>query len=380
MAASPLSTERRTVVELIDSNQWDVVYQEFEANPQLAFEVYNPLRLGWTKLHWLSSIGSTPPRLIDLVAKCNPDAVTLPDARYGDTCLHIACRNSQTSDEKVRILLKHLKDVDGILIRNHFGGTALHSAANHNATLGTLRLLVETNPRILKVTTREGLHAVSALWHAYLQTIPGYMSVARVLQQGGASEEIDEPFERFWSKVEYLASEYYCYTAVTHPRMGGRLERLHPRRDDDAQYVLHALLQNSVILNLLKVALLKRPRLALVPDTLAGNLPLHRLVSDRPYRLKEREALSDCLAAYLDATGRANHNGDYPLFIAIRNKIPWENGVDLLVQANPGIVGRRDRSTGLRAFQLAAAVGGKVAIESCFHLLLTRPDLIEPGL
>jgi ankyrin repeat protein len=311
-----------------------------------------------------------------LVAKCNPGAIALPDARYGDTCLHIACRNAQTSDEKVRTLLKYVSDVDGVLIRNHFGGTALHSAANHNATLSTLQLLVEANPRILKVTTRDGLHAVSALWHAYLQTIPGYMSVARVLQDE-ISDDDDAPFERFWSKVEYLATEYYCYTAVKSPRMGGPLERLHPQRNDDAQFVLHALLQNSVVLNHFKVALLKRPHFARVPDACTGNLPLHRLVNDRPYRLKEREAMSDCLAAFPEATGHANNSGDYPLFIAIRNKIPWDNGVDLLVRTNPFVIGRRDPSTGLLAFQLAAAVGGKVAVESCFQLLLTRPDLIE---
>jgi ankyrin repeat protein len=374
--SSSMHTNIRTVVQLIDTHQWDEVYNEFEAHPELALEVFNPHRLGWTKLHWLCSIGSTPSLLIDLVARCNPGAILQPDTRYGDTCLHIACRNAQTSDEKVRILLRYVGDVDGVLTRNHFGGTPLHSASNHNATLRTLQLLVETNPRILKVTTREGLHAVSALWHAYLQTIPGYMSVARILQDGASSAaDVDEPFERFWKKVEYLATEYYCYTADKSPRMGGPLERIHARRDDDSKYVLHSLLQTSVAINLFKVALLKCPHLARVRDT-EGNLPLHRLVNDRPYRLKEREALADCLAAFPLAADEVNGSGDYPLWIAIRNKIPWENGVDLLSQANPGAVAYRVRASGLAAFQFAAAVGGKVAIESCFRLLLIHPDLI----
>jgi ankyrin repeat protein len=370
----PLPTAAsRTVVQLIDSQQWDEVYHEFETLPELALEVFNPHRLGWTKLHWLCSIGATPALLIDLVARCNPGAITQPDTRYGDTCLHIACRNAQTSDEKVRILLGYVSDADGVLTRNHFGGTPLHSASNHNATLSTLQLLVETNPRILKVTTREGLHAVSALWHAYLQTIPGYMSVAQILQDGASSAAVDanEPFERFWRKVEYLAAEYYCYTADKSPRMGGPLERIHARRDDDFKYILHSLLQTSVAINLFKVALLKRPHLARVRDR-AGNLSLHRLVNDRPYRLKEREALADCLAAFPLAADEANESGDYPLWIAIRNKIPWENGVDLLSHANPAAVAYRMKDSGLAAFQLASAVGGKVAIESCFRLLLNQ--------
>lgn len=374
--SSPLPTASRSVVQLIDTHQWDEVYHEFEAHPELALEVFNPHRLGWTKLHWLCSIGATPSLLIDLVARCNPGAITQPDTRYGDTCLHIACRNAQTSDEKVRILLGYVSDSDGVLTRNHFGGTPLHSASNHNATLSTLQLLVEANPRILKVTTREGDHAVSALWHAYLQTIPGYMSVAQILQDGASSTaDVNEPFERFWRKVEYLATEYYCYTADKSPRMGGPLERIHARRDDDSKYILHSLLQTSVAINLFKVALLKRPHLARFRDT-EGNLPLHRLVNDRPYRLKEREALADCLAAFPLAAGEANESGDYPLWIAIRNKIPWENGVDLLAEANPAAVAYRMKGSGLAAFQLAAAVGGKVAIESCFRLLLVHPDLI----
>jgi ankyrin repeat protein len=323
---------------------------------------------------------------VDLVARCNPGAVALPDARHGDTCLHIACRNSQTSDEKVRILLRHLTDADGVLLRNRFGGTALHSAANHNATLNTLRLLVEANPRVLKVTTREGLHAVSALWHAYLQTIPGTMSVARILQGGGRGggappppHEADAPFERLWGKVEYLAAEHYCRASVASPRMGGPPGRLHPRREDDARYALHGLLQCSAGLSLFKVALLKRPEWARVPDALTGSLPLHRLLNDRPYRLKEREAVSDCLAAYPGAAGVADAGGDYPLFVALRGKVPWESGVDLLVGADPGVAGRRDRASGLRAFQLAAAVGGAAAVGTCLRLLLTRPDLVEGG-
>jgi len=72
-----------------------------------------------------------------------------------------------------------------------------------------------------------------------------------------------------------------------------------------------------------------------------------------------------------------NHAGDLPLHIAIRNKIPVENGLDLLLSATT--VRQRCQQTGLYPFQLAAAVGagGKTtAVNTIYHLLLTMPDLL----
>ena len=374
------------MVDLIEANLWDAVYHEFELHPELAREVHNPSRLGWTKLHWLCSMGSAPPALLDLVARANPNAITLADARFGDTCLHIVCRNSQTSSEKVRILLQHLLSKDAVLLRNYFGGTALHSAANHNATLETLQLLVEANPSVLKATTRDGLYALSALWHAYMQTIPGYMTIARLLHDPTSVQD-DAPFERFWSKVMYLATESYWYTLLTAPipyrsNHNSPLQSSpRPIRPTDATMasgiVLHGLLQCNVVFQFFKVALAKCPSLAGNPDH-QGNLPLHRLIQDRPYRLKEREAISVCLRAYPDAATQTNNAGEYPLWMAIHNKIPWHNGIDLLVQTQAHVLNQRDPNTKLVAYQMAASHGGKVAIETCFCLLVAKPDLIKP--
>jgi len=384
---------------MIENNQWEEAYQVFEANPEESRRIFarssSGSSLGWTKLHWLCSIGSAPPRLLRLVASQNPGAITLTDNRYGDTPLHMACRNSQTSCEKVQILLEQLRvgtsnDGDGttgngvgnggtgegVLLRNHFGGTVLHSAANHNATIGVLRLLVECNPRILRVTTHEGIHPITALWHSYVQTIPGCKKVAEILsvEDDATAPAINAEghFERFWKKAAFLSTEYF-YQSRSAPASRNSIRSNSLEEEQDDRYVLHGLLQCNVPINFVKVALRRKCRH--VPDK-DGNTPLHRLLEDRPYRLKEKEAVQDFVKSYPEATDQANHDGDVPLFVAIRNKIPYQQGLDALLSANRNVLRRRDGTTGLHPFQMAAATGGRYGLETTYHLLRTQPDLI----
>jgi Ankyrin repeats (3 copies) len=346
---------------LIEDQRWDEAYERFLAAPDETRKIVNP-SLGWTKLHWLCNVGSAPQSLIELVASLYPEAIALPDNRYGDTPLHMLCRNSVTSADNVKILLSHLSDVsEGILIRNRFGGTALHSASNHNAVLEVLQELITANPRILRVRTREGIHAVGALWHSYLQTIPGYMIIARILE----GETVEEAhFDRFWKKVEYLSTEAFLQRETCPPHVNDRID-----------FVLHGLIQCNLEINAYKVAIKINPSSARASDV-NGNLPLHLLVENRPFRLKEKDGIVATLVAYPDAAQIPNHAGDLPLMIAIRNKIPWENGMDEILNAATNVVRRRDGVTGLYPFQLAAAVGGRAAVDTTYHLLLTQPDLL----
>lgn len=346
---------------LIENQEWERAHNVLANNPNEAKRIVNP-SLGWTKLHWLCSIGSAPQNLIQLAASLYPEAVCLPDHRYGDTPLHIVCRNSQTSSAKLKILLDCITDPEGVLIRNRFGGTALHSASNHNAVIEAIQALVEANPRILRVTTHEGMHAISALWTAYIQTIPGYMCVARTLKGESVT---DNYFSRFWKKMEFLATSYFLQSPNAPKRP---VESTH-------RYVLHGLLQCHVLINNYKLALLKDPSLAQTSDA-NGNLPLHILVETRPFRLKEREALAVTINAFPKAASILNDAGDAPLFLAIRNKIPFENGLDELLNAGKAVIQQRDRETRLFPFQLAAVVGGKVALDSIYRLLTTQPDLL----
>ena len=359
------ATDHRTTTDTATSTRLDQLMeeQEWEAfqsqmSPAEAKRIIIPSK-GWTRLHYLCSIGSTPAHVVAYVAQLYPAAVTQPDTRYGDTPLHLAARHSQTSAQKIKSLLACIDDEQqrqNVLVRNQFGGTALHSAANHNAVLEVLQALVQANPRILHVLTHDGIHPISALYSAYIQTIPGYMAVARVLKGETVSEG---HFGRFWNKTVFMA------TALQTPADNYTQERM----------ILHGLLQSPILINYYKLALKRDPSLATVPLP-SGDLPLHVLVERRPFRLKEKEAIEATLEAFPQAVSITNNAKDLPLFLAIRNKMPFSNGMDVILAANKNSVTCRDPETNLLPFQLAAAVGGKVAVDNTFHLLLTRPDLL----
>ena len=356
--------EERDLDSMIEDQHWDEVYERFRNFPENTKAIVNP-SLGWTKLHWLCSIGASPPALIDLVASLYPEAVTMPDNRYGDTPLHIVCRNSQISAEKIVVLLQHIISNEELLIRNRFGGTALHSAANHNAVLAVLQALVGANRRILTMTTHDGIHSVTALWSSYNSTIPGVTCVAQILN-GEIEAQRREGFLRFWRKVEYLSSEFFTC----------KNEDNITSNEDPNRFVLHGLIHCNVPINLFKVALKVNPALANTVDS-DGNTSLHILLENRPYRLKEREAIMALLDASPQAAFIANNSGEVPLLIAIRNKIPWINGTGDVVEAATPLISRRDNATGLYPFQLAALHGGKVAVETTFLLLSIKPDLLQ---
>jgi len=398
---------------LIEEQRWEEVYQTFNEFPALVKTLATgekQKKYGWTRLHWLCSLASAPPALIHLVASLNPSATTVRDKLHGDTPLHIACRNSITSAEKVRILLnqmkrtKMMKDasssgeeeravavavdagaVSAGVIRNRFGATALHSACNHNAICSVLQLLVQEYPQLLQARTINGTHAVDALYQAYISTIQGHMCIARIVK-GEVVE--DGHLERFWKKVEFLATEYYFWTNSTADTTCRAKQQ--PQQDsgcsNDADtsigrnaYVLHGLLRCNVDVNLFKLAVVRNPASALTLDSM-GNLPLHVILETRPFiRLnKERQAIVALIQAAPEAVSKKNYAGNVPLSIAILNKIPWENGVQEIVNADMTVVSRyRHAPTGgLYPFQLAAAQGGRVAVNTTYQLLCAHPNLV----
>jgi hypothetical protein len=77
---------------LIEEQRWDSAFVRLLANPDEAKKIANP-SLGWTKLHWLCSIGATPFELLDLVASLYPDAITMPDRRCNDTLCILSVDN-----------------------------------------------------------------------------------------------------------------------------------------------------------------------------------------------------------------------------------------------------------------------------------------------
>ena len=371
------TTTTQQLYEYLGRQDWETVTVLVRSHPELVTIPYH--RHGWTLLHWLSSMGGTPAALLDLVTSLHPEALRIPDTYLGDTALHLVGRHCQLNADKLLSLLRYCPP-DILLVRNRLGGTVLHSAANHNAVLAALQALIQHNPAILHMTTNEGIHAVTALWLAYTTTIPGSMTVARILKSmeppphGDVTlndQNAENPvWNRFWAKVEYLALQYYW------SKQPARAP--HPVQENDNAYVLHGLLQCNVPLHMFQTCLRHAPHTAQAVDFGTGHVPLHVLMTNRPYRLKERDAIVACLRVAPQSTLTVSRGttGELPLHLALRHKIPWHNGVDALVETAPHTVGCRDRSTRLLPFQLAAREGGRPAVETSFHLLRQQPDLL----
>jgi hypothetical protein len=349
--------DERNIFDWIREANWEAVSSIITNTPEAA-SLIDPVS-GRAPLHKICSIGSCSEELIQLVVSAAPDMIRHVDKVYHDTPLHYMCRNSQKTNGKIRILLQYATPED-VLIRNVIGGTCLHSACGHNAILGVLEQIVRKNPAVLKVSTFDQIPPIRGLFFSYTQSIPGVLAVGKLLK-GRPVEE--GHWERFWAKASFLALEYYKLTTAC-PTPPERITQ---------DYVAHGLIHSSAPLNLLKIAFKLRESCARAVDR-NGDTPLHLLVERRPYRLKEREALQSALEAYPEAAGMDNLDGHPPLLLAIKNKIPFENGVSDILRSDMTVVSRQDTETHLVPFQLAAAVGGPEALNTTFSLLSALPQ------
>ena len=353
-----------TIAQLIENGDWDGARDYCHAYPEKIRHV-DPLT-GSTVLHRLCSKPPAPMDLYEMVVKIYPEAVRIQEKVYTATPLHILSWTSQRTTGKVQLLLDHMEPED-LEIRNQFGGTVLHSACGSQASIDVIKLMVQKNPSVLTARTYDYNHsALTALWQSHLQSIQGHMQIARILED----EEVNEGhFDRFWEKVVYLAREAFKQSP-------SRPENLDP---DSMQYGFHGLIHLRAALNTMKVAIKRHPEWAAVRDG-DGNYPLHVIVQRRPFRLKDVEVISEVLKAYPEAAGKRNEKGDAPVFIAIRDRMAWEEGLRDMVNARTDVLGTTDSETGLYPFLLAASLDGRVAVNTSYQLLCERPDLVKDAI
>ena len=127
------------------------------------------------------------------------------------------------------------------------------------------------------------------------------------------------------------------------------------------------------------MALKLNPSFAAKADS-NGNYPLHHIIIRRPFRVKDVEIISKLLEAYPDAAGIRNNEGSAPLFIALKEKMGWEEGLGEIIKADSDTLSSRDMDTALYPFLLAASVGGRVAVNNTYNLLIANPHLIREAL
>lgn len=260
-------------------------------------------------------------------------------------------------------------------LRNRFGGTVLHSSCGSQSSLETLKLIVAKNPAIIPAVTHEYNHtALTALWHSHLQSIPGQIQIGKILK----GREIDDAhFDRFWEKLTFLACQAHHYSSEYSEKGGATANRTATTfGEEESSCALHGLFLLRAPIKAIQVAIRRHPEWAQVADP-NGNYPLHVVVLRRPFRVKDGDIFDMLLEAFPDAAGVKNKNGDTPLVLAIRDRMVWEEGMQSLVHANTDVLSALDPQTGLYPFLQAAALDGRVAVNTTYQLLCRRPDLVK---
>lgn len=364
------SSDRPIISQLVKRGEWPAIQKWYEENPSELARI-DPSN-GSTVLHALCFSPSTPASLIEYAVDAWPQALTVQEKRFGATPLHILVWSSQRSVGKVEILLQRLEPKDTMIRNQVLGSTVLHSACGNNAELGVLQAIVHKHPPVLLAKTFDQNHtAVHALWHGHLNSIPGHMTVAQILR-GKKAWEDNAHFQRFWAKVEFLAMEAFKLSAAC----PAKVARQGNVGCDTRPYMLHGLLDLRAPLNALKVAICFYPEWASVADA-EGNYPLHHVVKRRPFRVKDVELIRDLIRAYPQAAGIKNRQGDAPIHMAIRDRMAWKEGLGDIVDADVDVLQKVDSKTGLFPFMLAASLGGRVAVNTTYQLLLAKPYLIK---
>ena len=355
----------KSIPELIEKGEWDLVRGWYEAHPEEIRGHVDPSN-GSTILHAICSISSAPMSLLEFVIDTWPEAVTIQENKYGATPLHFLCWGVQRSPEKVKALLERMKPEDLIIRNRVLGSTVLHSACGSHADLSVIKAIVRKYPPVLLAKTFDQHTALHALWHSHLQSIPMHLQIARILKGEPVTEEL---FTRFLNKMNFLAMESFKLSSACPKDLGDGEEHL-------SRYILHGLLDMKAPLNALMVTLNLDPKLASYADV-GGNYPLHHAVIRRPFRLKYIVLLRELLNAFPEAARKGNGAGDTPTHIAIRERIAWEDGLGEITEADCNVLGIPDPQTGLYPFLMSASLGGNVAVNTTFRLLTAKPDLVR---
>jgi ankyrin repeat protein len=345
----------------IQEEKWNLVRARCQDHPE-EFRFVDTFS-GLTLLHQLCFKTITPLDVFQMVVNVCPEATKIQDRRYGSTPLHILCLNSQRSIGKVDLVLLCMEP-ENLLIKNVAGDTALHIACEMNAMLPVIKSLVQKNPDVLFEKNRYDRTAFSPLRRHYFHSIPGHLAIIRLLK----GEDVqDGHFERFWEKLEYFVHESFRQHSPYCPKDTDR---------NDSSFLIHGLLQfQPNVLDTYKIALKQRPDSFAVADA-AGNYPLHRAILldlSGPFIL-------EILHAYPEAASVRNKDGDLPLFLAIRQRIGWKQGLGEIVKADTDILASQDKETSLFPFLLAASIDGDTAVDTAYQLLCAKPYLVREAI
>jgi len=324
--------------DAIISRNWSKAISYARSNPEMCR--YQTPR-GYYPLHCACVMGSCPFEVVLALVEAYPEAVNLRNSYpIGDTPLHTQARNCQKTSSKMKILLENAN----LRLRDRFGNTVLHVACGTNSIIDVLRELITKDSLTVDMKNNNGETSLETLWNSFLQSIPGHLSVARILSK--KTHETTESLKRFWDKVKLLV--------------------LRERVEDDECLLGQYMLRRKVPLKMLHLAIMLDSRLTSHPNK-EGNYFLHLMILQGiPFESSIFKMATDRIA--LEAR---NVDGETALSLCLReNMVAY---LDPITRQAPELLVLRDKKTSLYPFQLAAAVD--CSLDVIFRLLVVRPEV-----
>lgn len=341
---SPQSITDPALYDQISQQAWSKCLLLLRSNPELAR--YQHHRGGLLPLHRACSRGSTPHSIIEALVEAYPPAVNFQTpSNLCDTPLHMQSRNSQRTCSKIKTMLLFANAE----ITNRLGHTALHTACGSIAMIEVLQALIDQDESLLEVKDIYGQTPLIALWESFLQSIPGHLTVARILKDGDDAP-LTQSFLRFWDKVRLLV--------------------LRSCTDYPSDLLGHAMLQVGAPTKMIQVAMKMDSELATRIDE-DGNTLLHKMIQCR--RAFEKNLFRSAASARLSLM-RRNRNGDTILTLAIQGT-GMVDYIPIISHACPELISEQDLQTQLYPFQQAAAEN--CSLDVIYSLLLEQPQVIQ---
>jgi len=367
---------------LITNFKWDEVIAHCQTHPEEA-QLINERR-GITPLHLVCSIGSAPSTVVRSVLLSWLYAATMKNKKYWETPLHLACRNSQKTVSKVKILTEICPESSSEL--NIYGQSPLHVACLSNSCLQVLQELVAVDPSMVLLRDNNGNTPLCLVWNSYRENIFGRMMLASF--ENSNNDPIDDsiaranrPFGRFCQKMIFLtqiAAKQLSVAASSEIHHDSENFEHNSFNSDD--HLLQAIIQVPFSpLDFFVLILRLYPASSRNADK-NGNLPLHLVAAS--WRFSDKFVFDKLISLHPRGAHTLNKKGELPLHIALKEGKSWYDGVQYLVHATPRLaLGTRDIESGLLPFMMAAVGNGDGKLEqwrldTVFLLLLKGPEFL----
>jgi len=318
---------------------------------------------GYSPLHRCCIAKKSVGFLKTLILHGDDDSVVLKDLMRR-TPLHLAVINN--------LGLEHLQTLidaapGATEMEDVLGYFPLHYACSYpNVEIEELRLILGMASKVSRVRTNNGLGCLDLLSNAYKEDLDGDEGLkhANLRWSAGNNGDFSHSVNQYWEKA----------VLIVHAAVRGWVLKFNELPSN----CIHDMIKlDDCPTMLVKLALLRNVECSSQEDEL-GNLLLHSAAL-KPISRKRTgnyiAVISLLIEAFPEACKKRNHNGDYPLILAIRSGKRWKSGLKEIFNEFPEALDYLDLDTRLLPFIFAkVGLGGNVS--EVFNIVTAFPNLI----